>query len=1169
VNAAISVRNRIRAANNKHIDKYIAFMRSLTGQTLTRRDVKAMSEADRSALRRTAAATEASKARTGNVGARQAGIAQKAEETASGREAKLRAIFDGTNYTDAMIKAGDFFDDDAVMDRLGSDPSGYPAWARPGVRRARKRRDEADLTPDDIAHATRALVRRQEIAMKEKQALMTSGAAPLLALARDRRTPKTQEFERYEDEKQNLASARVAEAIKWAHNHPNDRRAQAILHQEKALERRTSGTQEFERYEHEKQDLASARAAEAVKWAKSHPKDPRARAILKRHKAGRTGRLSRAKAALQNAGRTATHTILSLMAASLGAAVKFLSALPGVASDVNKMAAMGNALGISDDRLRGYRHMEDMLQLDEGTFAQGFGALLHSLPPVETGRSDIGKVISPIAAYVQKDPLSRDVIGMITDVSLHSKDVSPLWREMLNMAMRIGLSGKGRLDSDDVETTMAVRDALNVFDQAAPKVAEVGHKMQTWLGNVSASDRAAVEAVVKGEAMEINGVAVEAGDFYGAVAALMGEDVSWVKPRDTSTPVEVSVAKEVAQSWTDLAAAFGAIKRGILEQILGATERVSVWLEDIMHKILGLDIFKGRFDPVLVGFDEKYYAQHVKEIKPLDNQIMVLEGIVAPIGEKLFGHATEEDRAEAKAAWERHEGVPAGIRRAGLAEEYKNYMARLYALDETRKIRADRQFYIDMFEHKNQPATHGITGVSKQYEPGMMARVVGATPDQIAVAAANKAANAYYGHARTVDEVAEELLTGSVAASYKSVQRRASALLDARSAAYREMESGRSDVDEAAGNLAAAKERLAGLPANASLQRKAAYEAQALYHEKALGNAEKRLAEATDAFEKADAASAGLSVEELGVVVSSRRRSVGEAASRLAVEEERLARLPDNAPPQMRLDIEARAAPLRRRLGGAEQALAEAEAAFERAGSEAAFAASAPGVGRPGLRSTDPYDIITGNILANAIAERDEARRVYEDWAELDEHPALLATIAHEPSSVSSAALLQRLEEAESRVVSLVNALAEIELSDLRQEEPEPPWAFPPQAEEPGVLSGPGTPTIDRYLGQAAYENDAWRRSAQGDLSFVNNLIAEVGAQAGASAVSALANGRLEVTGLIKAEERTWTIEFVDKDTGKMFRVVGESNVPYRSVGDLGIGFNLDSPSPTANPRSP
>jgi hypothetical protein len=955
--------------------------------------------------------------------------------------------------------------------------------------------DEADLTPDDIAHATKALVRRQEIAMKEKQALMASGAAPLLALARDRRTAKTQEFERYEHEKQDLTSARAAEAIKWAHNHPNDPRAKAILYQEKALERRTSGTQEFERYEHEKQDLASARAAEAIKWAQKHPNDPRAQAILDRERARSNPKtLGRAKAALLRAGRTATHTALALIASTLGAAVKFLSALPGVASDVNKMAAAGNSLGLSDDRLRGYRHVEDMLKLDEGTFAQGFGALLHKLPPIETGMGDLGKAISPVAAYAQKDPLGRDIIGMIVDASKDSEDVFPLWRESLNMAMRIGYAGKGRLGSEEVDPALAIRDALNVFDQLAPKVAVVGAKMQTWLENSSAANRAAVRAVVSGEAREINGVAVEAGDFYGAMAALLGEDVSWVKPRDVSTPVEVAVSKEVAQSWTDLGAAFGAIKRGVLEQILGATENISVWLEDIMHKILGLDIFGHRFDPTLRGFDEKYYAQHISAAAELDNLIVFLEGAAKHVGGKQFGHATEESRAAAIASWERGEGVPADVRRAGLADEYEKYIGLLYELDEARMKRADSQFYVDMFERKNQPATHAITGESKLYENGAISRPYGITPEQIAVVAANRVAADAYLYVDSVDEITERVLTGNPASSYEGLTQdvaaakdRLFALNDARSVALNTMLYAQGLADSAAEKLA---DEEADFALHSSAMLAETREARRLLADSYahdLSVAKRDLERATATLEKADA----------------------DVAS-------------------------------------AERGLAEKEAA---------------------LRGASPLDVGAGRFLVDAVADREEARRLYEEQAELERRPALNASAMSSPGYVPSEIRRQQLVEAESRVARTMNALAEIEESYAWSEEPAPPFSRPSPAETaPGASLMPGAPLIGRYLGQAGLEGDLLRRSLQEQLAFTNSFIAELGAQAGASAVSAFANRRLEISGRIKAEERTWTVELVHKDTGETFRVVGKSASPLADVEDLSLLF--DSYVPTPNPAS-
>jgi hypothetical protein len=684
VKAPASLRSRLREDEKKHLKKFQDLMRTATGKTVAKSDILQMSDSYRAKLKRDAASVEAQKEQADNPEALEAVLGQKLQSDRLRKRLKASALFKGSGYTPGQIAAGDFFDNDDVMDQIGSDVVGYPVAVQRGIKRARQRRADRDIEPEDYRRAAYASLDRANAAMREKQA--------------------------------------------WLEDHPDDPLAKRMR---EAEERRTPGTKAFEQAERGRLDRSSERRKAAVKWAKANRSDPAAKAILRGSRGGGLNRL------LRGAGAAVKNTALMAISAAIASAVKFLSALPGVASDVHKISAKGNALDMTDSSLRGYRHMEQMAHMKDGTLAETFGALVHSMPDLSTGDSRMGEIVRRIAPVSSRDPNSQATAKTIT-FGVNGGDPGELWREYMNTAFRLAFMNVGHLGSKE-DFGASLRNSLTVYDSVAPGMAVQGADLAAVLFNkLSDGERALVAQVAAGKDREINGKPVSGLDVYGALEALLGVDDSNWKPKDTATTVEWTAAEQTAQAWTDLNTTVGEIKTGILVQILGATEGIAVWLRDILKTIMGLPIFNNKFDAVLAAMDEEDYRKNLAAKESLELQLAGADASVAALGEPL-GIRSEADRAAALADWKSGVGVPAQFQAAGMAGLYENFVLSLYDQEGIREKLQGISANISAYDTGKIPDPKN-PGKMTDRPLGGISRPFGWSSEQMAVSAANQKA---------------------------------------------------------------------------------------------------------------------------------------------------------------------------------------------------------------------------------------------------------------------------------------------------------------------------------------------------------------------------------------------------------------------------------------------
>jgi hypothetical protein len=559
--------------------------------------------------------------------------------------------------------------------------------------------DNPDLSEIDTVAATQAAFMRREVALRTRRSLIDNNPNSLQA----------QDFQQREERKR-LAAAR-----------------------------KDPTSPEFVKAEHEKLDKASAADKAQISWAKKHRSDPRAKAILKNRTLS-----GRAKAMMQRAGRTITHTVLTAIAAAMGAAVKFLSALPGVASDIHHLAAKGNALAMNTETLRKYEHIEKITGMKEGAIAESLGAIVYSLPDLASGQSQVNRMLGIAAPVAVRDPRST-LISKITDYAVNQGDPSVLWREAMNTAGRLAVSGTGAL-GNEAEFAEAMRTATTVLERVVPGIQREAADLVTALysGGITENQRQMVNRVANGESLEINGVKVASGDWFGAIEALLDGPGSTYKPRDTASQIERKAAEETAQTWRSLLTTASEIRDAILIKLLGSTEGIAAWLRNVLKQILLL-VGGDKAIPVVEAMDEVDYVATKEAMASLSPQIAGMERIVEAAGSSV-GITTKAAQDEAFAKWQRGEGVPVDQQMAGKSEAYRAFIEQLYVLKQLQEKYNTFENAVYMYENR---ATSG-------YETGDFFAPTDYSPSKTAMIASNKASNAYAPFAARVQEKLSE-----------------------------------------------------------------------------------------------------------------------------------------------------------------------------------------------------------------------------------------------------------------------------------------------------------------------------------------------------------------------------------------------------------------------------
>jgi hypothetical protein len=447
----------------------------------------------------------------------------------------------------------------------------------------------------------------------------------------------------------------------------NDRKDKARLLEAK----RTPGTPEFEAHVEQELDTRIAREDVTVAWAKKNKKLPQARAILKqnRMKTGTGRALERAKTFMKTA---AVGTVISGILGSVIAAVKFLSHVPDILTNVRTIAVKGATLGVTNAQLVRFAALEKRLPgLKEDDISGYLGNLHETLADVAAGGDPEGMLrkLGPLLAIGGDKKLAGKIVAYSTGGYM---DTNELGMELLNAVLTTSMQGK-TLYGSGYEPSDALRYNAVAFGRATGKP-ELAYSLNAAYADrnlIPADVAQQIRGVADGKAQVINGQEVAAGRTLLAFLAAIEGRKDTLKTTDTATIVEWKAAEDIAAQWRNLTAAFTEVRTGVLVAIGSTLSGILSFVEGIAKAVLTNPIFKHRFDDMVQGLDERSYYRNVERVKVLDSVTTLSKGLALK-GGKSFGDETEEAVAETARKFFSGEGIPA--EHVGRKEEFARYM---------------------------------------------------------------------------------------------------------------------------------------------------------------------------------------------------------------------------------------------------------------------------------------------------------------------------------------------------------------------------------------------------------------------------------------------------------------------------------------------------------------
>ncbi|MDR2444509.1 MAG: hypothetical protein LBD44_01035, partial [Spirochaetaceae bacterium] len=236
-------------------------------------------------------------------------------------------------------------------------------------------------TGKNLARSLRAQVREGDKAWMEGRAGLASladGASPATTseraiarrnynyraqAARYKNISPQQEADEYKFKMEQRARRLQYEAD-YAVNNPSDptvlAKQQKIDERNKRILQQTPGTKEFKKRIGQRLDSRVASGKEELAWARRNKREPLAKEIIKRNRMKTfTGRaLERTKSFVKTA---AAGAVIGGIFAAVSAAVKFLSSLPDILTNVRTIAVKGATLGVTNAQLVRFAALEKRL----------------------------------------------------------------------------------------------------------------------------------------------------------------------------------------------------------------------------------------------------------------------------------------------------------------------------------------------------------------------------------------------------------------------------------------------------------------------------------------------------------------------------------------------------------------------------------------------------------------------------------------------------------------------------------------------------------------------------------------------------------------------------------------------------------------------------------------
>ena len=317
--------------------------------------------------------------------------------------------------------------------------------------------------------------------------------------------------------------------------------------------------------------------AARLDWAKRHKDTPLGKSILKAERRKSAGGRMLDKAS-RSIHKVAIGAALTAITATVTAAVKFLSALPQIASNVHKLATKGAQYNVDNATLDRYKTMSRKLGLDEdgSSFTRFLGGVHAKLGSIMSG--DIDGSINKMAA------LDALVNGRTVDESVKyftGKSSNPIGvsNAVTNTVMKAAFTGTKVVNGRIVKTSIndafssAVLDAEATYSGSGELLSRMFEYWQTITDENKKKE--IMERTIAGE------------NFVDLMENYMTQGGSHtITGRTVAGATGAERGLEVKKSFDDLNATYQSIKDGVLLQILSFMEPIANYLRQLLKSVL-------------------------------------------------------------------------------------------------------------------------------------------------------------------------------------------------------------------------------------------------------------------------------------------------------------------------------------------------------------------------------------------------------------------------------------------------------------------------------------------------------------------------------------------------------------------------------------------------------
>ena len=347
-------------------------------------------------------------------------------------------------------------------------------------------------------------------------------------------------------------------------------------------------------------DRRAANDDVATEWAKKNRKNPIAKAILKNRR-NRTASGRMLNKALSAVKFGAWGALLTIITTAVGTMVKFLSILPGIATNVHRLAAKGAKYNISNTLMNDYEALGKVIGLDKDVFKTTQGLIHSKLSSVITG--DLDGVLSSIAA-VSSIGGGRAIRASSNYFKGDTDNPDPTMRAAVNDLFTATFNGRTVQGIKAKTPNGAFQANVADFDKAFG----IGDLASELFSYWQIMDTAGIP-----EAQDIAKKSAAGGNFF----ELMLEYIKPISAYDIAGGNAVTRSAEVGQGYQKLKTTAGNVLEGILIKILAYMEPIVNFLEDILIgilKFLNHKVFEGQFTTQLQGmYDARANSNAGKE----------------------------------------------------------------------------------------------------------------------------------------------------------------------------------------------------------------------------------------------------------------------------------------------------------------------------------------------------------------------------------------------------------------------------------------------------------------------------------------------------------------------------------------------------------------------------